>query len=195
MTMDVPMSNQDELKEKLEQLLYNKMLFEKELQRMHEKQIYSPGVMKDCKNSIAALNKEIEETKKNLKEVAEDGLQAGKDIVILCFGPLLETCKAVAIELNASLIDMRFIKPIDETIIVKNALSHKLLVTVEDNTLKGGGGSAVLEVLSAKQISCKTLCLGIPDKFLEHGSQDEVYKICGLDKDGILSKIVNHINR
>ena len=90
---------------------------------------------------------------------------------------------------------MRFIKPIDETIIIKNALSHKLLVTVEDNTVKGGAGSAVLEVLSQQQISCNTLCLGIPDKFLEHGSQEEVHKICGLDKNGILSKIVNHINK
>ena len=124
------------------------------------------------------------------KEVRE-----GKDIAILCFGPLIETCKSVAEELNASLIDMRFIKPIDETIIIKNALSHKLVVTVEDNTVKGGAGSAVLEVLSQQQISCKTLCLGIPDKFLEHGSQEEVYKICGLDKNGILSKIVNHINK
>ena len=122
-------------------------------------------------------------------------VRAGKDIIILCFGPLLEACKSVAEELNASLIDMRFIKPIDETIIVKNALSHKLMVTVEDNTVKGGAGSAVLEVLSQQQVSCKTLCLGIPDKFLEHGSQEEVHKICGLDKNGILSKIVNHINK
>jgi len=124
------------------------------------------------------------------KEVRE-----GKDIVILCFGPLLETCKSVAEELNASLIDMRFIKPIDETIIIKNALSHRLVVTVEDNTVKGGAGSAVLEVLSQQQISCNTICLGIPDKFLEHGSQEEVHKICGLDKNGILTKIVNHINK
>ena len=122
-------------------------------------------------------------------------VRAGKDIIILCFGPLLETCKSVAEELNASLIDMRFIKPIDETIIIKNALSHRLVVTVEDNTVKGGAGSAVLEVLSQQQISCNTLCLGIPDKFLEHGSQEEVHKICGLDKNGILSKIVNHINK
>ena len=122
-------------------------------------------------------------------------VRAGKDIIILCFGPLLDTCKSVAAEFNASLIDMRFIKPIDETIIVKNALSHKLMVTVEDNTVKGGAGSAVLEVLSQQQVSCKTLCLGIPDKFLEHGSQEEVHKICGLDKNGILSKIVNHINK
>jgi len=122
-------------------------------------------------------------------------IREGKDIAILCFGPLLETCKAVAEELNTSLIDMRFIKPIDETIILKNALSHKLLVIVEDNTVKGGAGSAVLEVLSQQQTSCKTLCLGIPDKFLEHGTQEEIHKLCGLDKNSILSKIVNHIDR
>jgi len=122
-------------------------------------------------------------------------IRIGKEIAILCFGPLLNTCIAVAEELNASLIDMRFIKPIDETIIKKYAQTHKLIVTVEDNTIRGGAGSAVLEVLSEEQITCKTLCLGIPDRFLEHGSQDEIYKLCGLDKDGILRKIVNQINR
>ena len=122
-------------------------------------------------------------------------IREGKDIAILCFGPLLETCKAVAEELNTSLVDMRFIKPIDETIILKNALSHNLLVIVEDNTIKGGAGSAVLEVLSRQKTSCKTLCLGIPDKFLEHGTQEEIHKLCGLDKNSILSKIVNHIDR
>ena len=122
-------------------------------------------------------------------------VRVGTDIIILCFGPLLRTCRAVAEELNASLIDMRFIKPIDETIIIKNALSHKILVTVEDNTVKGGAGSAVLEVLSQKKISIDTLCLGIPDKFLEHGSQEEIYEICGLDKNSIFSKIVNHMNK
>ena len=80
-------------------------------------------------------------------------------------------------------------------LIVKNALTHKLVVTVEDNTVKGGAGSSVLEVLSQQQISCKTLCLGIPDKFLEHGSQEEIYEICGLDKNSIFSKIVNHMNK
>ena len=111
------------------------------------------------------------------------------------FGPLLNVCEAVAIELNATLIDMRFIKPIDETIIVKSAQTHILLVTVEDNTIKGGAGSAVLEVLSKSNIACKTLCLGIPDKFLEHGTQEEIYKICGLDKNGIMNRIVNQIDR
>ena len=122
-------------------------------------------------------------------------IRSGKNIVILCFGPLLNVCEAVAIELNATLIDMRFIKPIDETIIVKSAQTHRLLVTVEDNTIKGGAGSAVLEVLSISNIACKTLCLGIPDKFLEHGTQEEIYKICGLDKNGILNRIVNQIDR
>ena len=85
---------------------------------------------------------------------------------------------------------MRFVKPIDEKAIIKLTKTHKLIVTVEDNTIHGGAGSAVLEVLSKHKIVISTLTIGIPDKFVNHGSQDEIYKQCGLDKNSIKKKIV-----
>ena len=79
---------------------------------------------------------------------------------------------------------------INEKAIIKYAKTHKLIVTVEDNTVHGGAGSAVLEVLSKHKIVIPTITIGIPDKFVSHGSQDEIYRQCGLDKDSIRKKIV-----
>ena len=93
-----------------------------------------------------------------------------------------------------SIDQSQIIKPIDETAIIKLAKTHKLIVTVEDNTIHGGAGSAVLEILSKNKIVIPTLTLGIPDKFVNHGSQDEIYKQCGLDKNSIKKKIVMNFN-
>jgi 1-deoxy-D-xylulose-5-phosphate synthase len=120
-------------------------------------------------------------------------VRKGKNIVILAFGPLLKTALEVAEELNATLIDMKFVKPIDEGMIKKCVTNHKVVVTIEDNTILGGAGSAVLEVISKYNLKCKTLCLGIPDRFVEHGTQEEIYKLCGLDKDSIIKKIVKQL--
>ena len=96
---------------------------------------------------------------------------------------MLNNCIDIANDLNATLVDMRFIKPIDESIIKQLSKTHDLIVTVEDNTICGGAGSAVLEILSKNKIVMPTLILGIPDKFVDHGSQEEIYKQCGLDKE------------
>ncbi len=121
-------------------------------------------------------------------------LKSGKKIAILAFGSMVKVCEEVADELNATLINMRFIKPIDKKMIQTIAKTHNLIVTVEDNTIMGGAGSAVLEVISQMQLDCKTLVIGIPDKFVNHGSQDEIYKECGLDKNSIKKKIVMNFN-
>jgi len=126
----------------------------------------------------------------NIEMGKSNSLILGKRIAILAFGPTLNTCVDIANDLNATLVDMRFIKPIDEMVIKKLAKTHKLIVTVEDNTTHGGAGSAVLEVLSKNKIVIPTLTIGIPDKFVDHGSQDEIYKQCGLDKNNIKKKIV-----
>ena len=75
------------------------------------------------------------------------------------------------------------------------ASTHDLIVTVEDNAVMGGAGSSVLEVISDHKIDCETLSIGIPDKFIEHGTQNEVYAMCGLSKASIIKKIVKHINK
>ena len=77
---------------------------------------------------------------------------------------------------------------------IKNCVNdHDLIVTIEDNSISGGAGSAVLEVISKNNLKCKTLCLGIPDHFVEHGTQAEIYKLCGLDKNSIVKKIVKQL--
>ena len=138
----------------------------------------------------SGMSKKVNKNLSDIKLGKSKTLFSGKKIVILAFGPILNTCIDVANDLNATLVDMRFIKPIDETAIIKLAKTHKLIVTVEDNTIHGGAGSAVLEILSKNKIVIPTLTLGIPDKFVNHGSQDEIYKECGLDKNSIKKKIV-----
>jgi len=120
-------------------------------------------------------------------------LISGKKVAILAFGPLLNTAREVAEDLDATLVDMRFVKPIDERMIKNCVNDHDLIVTIEDNSISGGAGSAVLEVISKNNLKCKTLCLGIPDHFVEHGTQAEIYKLCGLDKNSIVKKIVKQL--
>jgi 1-deoxy-D-xylulose-5-phosphate synthase len=122
-------------------------------------------------------------------------VKSGEKIAILAFGSMVNICEDVADELDATLINMRFIKPIDKRMIKKIASTHDLIVTVEDNAVMGGAGSSVLEVISDHKIDCETLSIGIPDKFIEHGTQNEVYAMCGLNKASIIKKIVKHINK
>ena len=117
-------------------------------------------------------------------------IRTGKSIAILAFGTIVNTCLEVAEDINATVVDMRFVKPIDKKMIKEICVHHNFIVTVEENVVSGGAGSAVLEALSELQLFCKTLVIGIPDKFFEHGSQKEVLKICGLDKNTIKRKIV-----
>ena len=132
------------------------------------------------------LNKETEP----IRFGSAKKIRTGKSIAILAFGTIVNTCLEVAEDINATLVDMRFVKPIDKKMVKEICLHHNFIVTVEENVVSGGAGSAVLEVLSEMQLSCKTLVIGIPDKFFEHGSQKEVLKICGLDKNTIKRKIV-----
>ncbi|MBT6355832.1 MAG: 1-deoxy-D-xylulose-5-phosphate synthase, partial [Nitrosomonadales bacterium] len=136
-----------------------------------------------------AINKHLDDIKLGKSKT----LISGKKIAILAFGPVLNNCIDIANDLNATLVDMRFIKPIDESIIKQLSKTHDLIVTVEDNTICGGAGSAVLEILSKNKIVMPTLILGIPDKFVNHGSQEEIYKQCGLDKNSIFNKIVKSL--
>ena len=132
------------------------------------------------------LNKETEP----IRFGSAKKIRTGKSIAILAFGTIVNTCLEVAEDINATVVDMRFVKPIDKKMVKEICLHHNFIVTVEENVVSGGAGSAVLEVLSEMQLSCKTLVIGIPDKFFEHGSQKEVLKICGLDKNTIKRKIV-----
>ena len=120
-------------------------------------------------------------------------VRQGKNIAILNFGVLLPDCMQAAEELDATVIDMRFVKPIDEQAIIDAARAHQLIVTVEENAVSGGAGSAVLEVLAQHKLSVNTLTLGLPDEFIKHGSQDQVRAELGLDAAGIEAQIKSQL--
>ena len=116
-------------------------------------------------------------------------IKKGKKIALLAFGNMLEEALKVAHKINATLVNMRFIKPLDIKLIRDLASSHKLLVTLEENAISGGAGSAVLEVISEYDLKCQTLRLGLPDKFVEQGSQEQLRKKYGLDAASITKSI------
>lgn len=118
----------------------------------------------------------------------------GKKIALLVFGPILEVAREVADELDATLINMRFVKPLDEIMITEIAKNHELIVTIEENAIAGGAGSAVSEYLDSQSISINTLHLGFPDEYVEQGGQQELLSDWGLDAKGLLQSILSHID-
>lgn len=116
-------------------------------------------------------------------------VRKGNRIAILSFGALLDRCEKVAKELNATLVDMRFIKPIDEGILRKLAKTHTNFVTVEDNTVIGGAGSAVDEFFMRNNLGARVCNIGLPDRFLSHGTRDEVLAEAELSTEKILKRI------
>ena len=109
----------------------------------------------------------------------------GKRVAILAFGAPLAAALEAAGELDATVANMRFAKPLDEDLIAELAGAHEFLVTVEENAIAGGAGSGVLEVLERKGIEAKVLQLGLPDRFVEHGDPASLLSECGLDAAGI----------
>ena len=102
----------------------------------------------------------------------------------------MDICKNVADELNASLIDMRFVKPIDEKIIIEHAKEYSLIVTVEDNAVKGGAGSLVNEIIIKENIeNINVINVGAPDKFFSHATREEQLESSGISKEEIMRKI------
>jgi 1-deoxy-D-xylulose-5-phosphate synthase len=116
--------------------------------------------------------------------------RTGRGIAILAFGTLLDTALTVGDELNATVVNMRFVKPLDQDLVLELARTHELLVTVEENALPGGAGSAVLECLAAARLPAACLNLGLPDRFIEHGERNELLAECGLDADGMRRAIL-----
>jgi 1-deoxy-D-xylulose-5-phosphate synthase len=113
----------------------------------------------------------------------------GKQVAILVFGTLLKAALEAAEELDATVVNMRFAKPLDEQLVAQIARTHSLLVTVEDNVVRGGAGSAVAESLAAQDIAARILHLGLPDQFVDHGDQAQLLAQVGLNRDGILESI------
>ena len=121
--------------------------------------------------------------------------QEGQRVAILNFGTRLPAVMRAASALNATVADMRFVKPLDEALIKQLSDNHELLVTVEENTVQGGAGSSVNEYLNAQGISVEVLNLGLPDYFMNHGKPAELITEAALDTDGITSAISKRMNK
>ncbi len=113
----------------------------------------------------------------------------GHKVAILAFGSMVASALEAANHLNASVADMRFVKPLDIDLIQQLASQHTLIVTIEENAISGGAGAAVMEALQAMGIVVDTLCLGLPDEFIEHGVHETMLAACGLNASGIIAAI------
>ncbi|HTT39200.1 MAG TPA: 1-deoxy-D-xylulose-5-phosphate synthase [Burkholderiales bacterium] len=113
----------------------------------------------------------------------------GHGIAILAFGSAVKPALQAAETLDATVADMRFVKPLDEALVAELAASHARLVTIEENVVEGGAGSAVAESLARMGLQLPMLHLGLPDRFVEHGDPAVLLRDCGLDGDGVLQAI------
>lgn len=113
----------------------------------------------------------------------------GEKIALLAFGSMVAPCLEAAEDLNATVVNMRFIKPLDDELVASLAATHELLVIVEENTVMGGAGSAVTESLSSQHIVVKVLQIGLPDVFIDQGDHAQMLADCGLDKKGIITSV------
>jgi len=119
----------------------------------------------------------------------------GMATAILAFGSTLADALQAAETLNATVINMRFVKPLDEKMILDTASSHDLLITIEDNAISGGAGSGVNELLASHDIPTAIVNLGLPDHFTEHGSRSELLASYGIDADTISKVVENHFSQ
>jgi 1-deoxy-D-xylulose-5-phosphate synthase len=110
-------------------------------------------------------------------------------LAILAFGALVESARKIAERLDATLVNMRFVKPLDEKLILGVAARHQAIITIEENAIIGGAGSGVGEVLAANDIQLPLFHIGIPDRFIEHGSRDTCLAAAGLDLAGLTASV------
>lgn len=113
----------------------------------------------------------------------------GEKIALLAFGSMLAPCLEAAEELGATVVNMRFVKPLDDDLVAELASNHEWLVTVEENTVMGGAGSAVAESLVIRGMVARLLHLGLPDFFIDQGDPAQMLADCGLDKNGIIKSV------
>jgi 1-deoxy-D-xylulose-5-phosphate synthase len=113
----------------------------------------------------------------------------GKRIAILAFGSMLKPALEAAEKLDATVANMRFVKPLDTGLVKQLASTHELLVTVEEHQVMAGAGSAVCEALATQGIEKKVLLLGLPDRFIDHGDSAKLLSSVGLDAEGIQKSV------
>ncbi|WP_300497041.1 1-deoxy-D-xylulose-5-phosphate synthase [uncultured Methylophaga sp.] len=115
--------------------------------------------------------------------------RTGKKTAILAFGTLLHAALDAAEKIDATVVNMRFVKPLDTTLLDEIAATHELIITIEENALMGGAGSAVNEYFQQQGIDTNLRIMGLPDDFIEHGDHGQMLSACGLDASGIIDTI------
>jgi 1-deoxy-D-xylulose-5-phosphate synthase len=118
----------------------------------------------------------------------------GKEVAILSFGTTLEIAKVVGTEVGATVINMRFVKPMDQELILEIATSHRFIFTIEENMVAGGAGSAVNEVLAEKGLLVEVANYGLPDRLIQHGSRDDMLADAGLTESAFKSFVKKRTN-
>ncbi len=116
-------------------------------------------------------------------------LRTGKKVAILAFGAMVARCESIAQEIDATLVNMRFVKPLDDALLQKLGRDHDIFITVEENALMGGAGSAVNECVVQHAIDVQLHNIGLPDVFVQHGSRDEILSDAGLSEERISKQI------
>jgi 1-deoxy-D-xylulose-5-phosphate synthase len=142
----------------------------------------------------AALGVELEKGFKSIPVGKAETLEKGEDVALLAIGKMVEYSLEASQKLkeegiNAEVVNMRFIKPIDTSLLDDIAQRFDKVVTLEENSIVGGFGSAVLEYFSEKNYKNDLIRIGIPDQFIDHGTQTELHKLIGIDADGIFEKV------
>lgn len=121
--------------------------------------------------------------------------RTGSRVAILAFGSMLSPALQAAETLDATVANMRFVKPLDIAIVQTLAQQHELIVTIEENAIMGGAGAAVMEAMQALGLNTATLCLGLPDTFIEHGVHETMLAECGLNAAGIVAAIEKRLTK
>jgi 1-deoxy-D-xylulose-5-phosphate synthase len=120
---------------------------------------------------------------------AEIRREGRSGLALLAFGPQLDSALKIAERLDATVVNMRFVKPLDENLVLKIAARHRALITLEENVVAGGAGSAVGELLASEGLAMPMMHIGIPDRFIEHGSRDECLAAAGLDYTSVAAAV------
>jgi 1-deoxy-D-xylulose-5-phosphate synthase len=133
-----------------------------------------------------ALEKEFNALPIGKAQIRREGRSG---LALLAFGPMLESALRIGERLDATVVNMRFVKPLDESLVIELAARHRALVTLEENSVAGGAGSAIAEVLCAEGLTPSLLQIGIPDRFIEHGSRESCLAAAGLDTASLTATV------
>jgi 1-deoxy-D-xylulose-5-phosphate synthase len=136
---------------------------------------------------------EVSDTRTPLQVGKGEIVREGKKIALLAFGSMLAPAQQATGSLNATVVNMRFVKPLDEALIIELSEKHDILVTLEENVIQGGAGSAVNECLAKHNISIDVLNLGLPDRYMERACSGQQLKVCRSDGAGIVDSINEHM--